>query len=112
MRTELKSIEGLSVRFRAKVEKYGTKTNFNGYPQRTILCTDVSYADTNEIATDHIWLTCEKTIYSLKLKEGDHIEFDARVGEYEKLDKRLIDYGIREFVRDYNLKNPSKIIKL
>lgn len=112
MRSKLKDIDGLSMRFRAKVKKYGTRVNYNGYPERTILCTDVSYADTNEIVTDHVWLTCEKKIYSLKLKEGDRIEFDARVGEYEKLNKALIDYGIREFVRDYNLENPSKIIKL
>lgn len=112
MRNKLKSIEGLCMRFRAKVEKYGFRTNYNGYPQRTILCTDVTYADTNEFVTDHIWLICEKKIYSLKLKEGDCIEFDAKVAEYEKLNKALIDYGIREFVRDYNLENPNKIIKL
>lgn len=112
MRTELKRLDGLRIRFRAKVKRYGTKTNYHGYPERTILFTDIAYADTKEIVSDHVWFTCGKTINCLGLKEGDQVEFDARVGDYTKLDKSLIDYGIREFVIDYKLKNPTRIVKI
>jgi hypothetical protein len=37
MRNELKKIIGQRVTFTATVDKFGTKTNFKGYPEQTIL---------------------------------------------------------------------------
>lgn len=83
MRRELKKIEGKRTRFRATVERFGSKKNYHGFPEPTILYKDVVFADSLEIACDHLF-TVGKTIAALMLKPGDVVEFDARVGIIHK----------------------------
>lgn len=102
MRKELEKINGKRVRFKAIVERFGTKNNWHGFPEKTILLKDVVFIETGEMATDHIWFTVGKTIDALCLSEGDIISFDARIGDYVKgyvnhrrgIDDRQVDYKL------------------
>jgi len=112
MRKGLENINGVRQKFIAVFERYGTKTNFKGYPQKTILLKNVSNGI--KIITDHIWFTMTKGFEALgELKQGDKLEFYARVKEYYK------GYaGYKEEVQwekpielDYKLSHPTKIKK-
>lgn len=111
MRKELQSLDGQRLRFRATVERFGKKTNWNGYPEPTILFKDVRRADTGQIMTDHIWFVARKTITALNLQPGDTVEFEARVGEYIKGFVSRRDY-IDERTVDYKLNRPTKFKKI
>lgn len=102
MRKNLGNINGSRTRFRATVKRFGSKKNYHGYPEPTILLIDVAFAETDKQASDHIWFTVGTTIKKLGLKPGDVVEFDARVGEYikgyvnrrEYIDNRTLDYKL------------------
>lgn len=111
MRKKLKSVNGKRMRFRAIVERFGTKKNYHGYPEPTILLKQVTFVDNGVVATDHIWFTVGKTINKLMLKPGEIVEFDARVGEYIKGYVNHRDY-IDERQVDYKLNRPTKFAKL
>lgn len=54
------------------------------------------------LVTDHIWFTVGKTLKELNLKEGDEIEFNARISSYRK--------GYWKDKTDYKLNRMTKII--
>jgi hypothetical protein len=103
MRKKLKAIGSETRhRYHATVGRMGIKDNiFKRFPQRTMLLKNVASADTGEILTDHLWVTVGETLKKLKLKEGDEITFDARVGTYKK--------GRRYKKTDYKLNYMTKI---
>ena len=110
MRKVLKEINGTRIKFKGIFERYGTKTNFKGYPEKTILLKDIN--DGMRMVTDHLWFSMTKGFQALgELKEGDAIYFHARVKEYHK------GYaGYKEEVQwehpiqlDYKLSHPTKI---
>jgi hypothetical protein len=110
MRKGLEKINGDRTKFMGVFERYGTKTNFKGYPEKTILLKNVKQG--SKTVTDHIWFSMTKGFEALgELKEGDIIEFHARVKEYYK------GYaGYKEEVQwekpiglDYKLSHPTKI---
>lgn len=75
MRSTLKAVKGQRMRFTAVVEKFGSKPDWHGYPQRTLLLKDVRFADTGEPATDHLWFVDGE--WSRFLHEGTKFSFDA-----------------------------------
>lgn len=110
MRKDLEKISGNRTKFIGIFERYGTKTNFKGYPEKTILLKNVKL--NSKTVTDHIWFSMTKGFEALgELKEGEIIEFHARVKEYYK------GYaGYREEIQwekpielDYKLSHPTKI---
>jgi hypothetical protein len=111
MRKELKEKKGERIPFTAVVERFGTKLNYHGYSEATMLLKDVRFSDTCAIATDHLWFTVWKTIEGLKLKINDRIQFEARVEQYSKgyvnsrdvIDNRKVDY---------KLTRPTKFVRL
>lgn len=111
MRQGLEKINGKRDIFTGIFERYGTKTNFKGYNEKTILLKDIKRGS-KDIITDHVWFSMTKGFKALgELKEGDIIEFNARVREYRKGYK-----GYREEAQfehpieiDYRLSHPSKI---
>lgn len=111
MRKELRKMDGQRTRFRATVERFGSKTNYHGYPEPTILFKDVYHIESQELACDHIWFTVGKTIAALGLTSGDTVEFDARVGSYMK---GYVNYrkGIDESTLDYKLNRPTNFKKV
>ena len=113
MRKNLKALIEERKKFIGLFERYGTKSGWHGFPIKTILLKDIS--DDKCIVADHIWFTMTKGFEALgELKQGDKIEFCARVKEYYK------GYaGYREDVQiekpielDYKLSHPTKIKKI
>ena len=110
MREGLKRINGIRTKFIGVFERYGTKTNFKGYPEKTILLKNIKQG--SKIVTEHIWFSMTKEFEALgELKQGEIVEFCARVKEYYK------GYaGYKEEVQwekpieqDYKLSHPTKI---
>jgi hypothetical protein len=111
MRKELKKIQDIRKTFIGTFKRYGTKTNWHGFPEKTILLVDIKDSSGKKV-TDHIWFRMTKGFEKLgELQEEDVVQFDARVKEYVKG-----YFGYREEVQwerpieqDYKLNNPSKI---
>lgn len=70
------------MKFTATIERYGTKRGLKGYEIKTVLIVNVKNLANNNVVTDHLWFTCGKSWEPFK--EGDYIEFKARVNGYEK----------------------------
>ena len=81
-RRELARRKSERLRFRGRVERFGSKSAFKGDDLKTILLTDVAFADTGAPATDHMWFTAGK--WTQGAKAGDTIEFDGRIERYVK----------------------------
>lgn len=111
MRKELKEKEGERMAFTATVEHFGTKQNYLGYSEATILLMDVRFGSTGELATEHVWFSVGTTIEKLKLKIGDKIQFEARIGAYTKgyVNRRV---NINNQQTDYKLNRPTKFVRL
>jgi hypothetical protein len=111
MRTTLAKNEGERKRFRAAFVRIGRKTNFKGYSEDTILLRHVIDLATNKLVTDHVWFTYSKIFENANLREGDTIEFDARVKEYKKgyVNRTL---KINNQKTDFRLSHPTKINKV
>ena len=110
-RKELAKIQNNRKTFIGIFERCGTKTNWHGFPEKTILLTDIKDSIGNKV-TGHIWFNITKGFEQLgELKQGDVVQFDARVKPYFK------GYnGYKEEIRwekpiekDYKLNNPTKI---
>lgn len=107
MRTKLKEFDKQRFRISATVSKFGSKKSYKG-SLCTILLTDVTNLLTKIIIADHIWLTCGK--WSENLKEGDIINFDARVGQYVKgYEGFRDDIYDKPLTLDYKFERPTKI---
>jgi hypothetical protein len=108
MRKSLAKQDGERKTFRATFIRLGKKSNFKGYSEETILLKDVIDPETKQVVTDHVWFAFSTGFQKLMLKEGDMIEFDARVKAYKKgyINSR---YGINNSKTDYKLSHPTKI---
>lgn len=69
MRNELQKLNGQRRRFRATVERYGSRSNWHGYPETTILLKDVCFASNGELTCDHVWFP-EADEYLLPASHG------------------------------------------
>ena len=110
MRKELKAI-GKQERhtFSGVFVREGLKSAYRGLPLPTVLLKDIKLKDSDKIITDHLWFNKTKGFDALNLKEGDVVQFDARVDSYTKGYQ-----GYREDVCsyteiDYKLSYPTKI---
>jgi len=111
MRTELKKIGEQRELFRGIFSKYGLKTNYRGPSTDTVLL--VGIRDTNGVfICDHLWFNLTKGFEKLgTLRQGDIIQFEARVKQYKKgyVNRRA---GIDDSKVDYKLSHPTKIGKI
>jgi hypothetical protein len=98
------------MRFRATVERFGSRTGWKGYPEQTVLLTNLRFSDTDELAGDHLWFKCGR--WSWELEVGTTFEFDARVDSYVKgyQGRRAEELGFSAPMIDYHLERPSKIV--
>jgi hypothetical protein len=110
MRNELQKLNGQRMRFRGTVERYGSRSNWHGYPETTILLKDVCFASNGELACDHIWF--KEGTWAWELEVGTTFEFDARVDSYMKgyQGRRAEELELACLMRDYLLERPSKVI--
>lgn len=109
MRKKLSKINGERTKFFGKFERIGSKSGWKG-KEKTVLIKDISDQYGTSVA-DHIWFNYTKGFQNIYLNNGDLLEFEARVKEYEKGYKgsRLdVDAPVS---RDYKLSHPSKIRK-
>ena len=114
MRQQLEKIEDIRMTFIGIFERYGTKTNWNGYPENTILLKDIKN-QLGKNVTDHIWFSLTKGFQNLgKLENGDIVQFQARVKPYTKgyVGRNEFDMVVDEREIDYKLNNPTKIEKI
>ena len=107
MRKSLEEINEQRTLFFAIFERYGTKSGWKGYPEKTILLKNVSNGV--KIVTDHIWFTMTKGFDALgELKQCDRIEFHARAKGYvnyrDDIDESEIDYKLSHStkIKKYN----------
>jgi|SRR5690242_9383720 hypothetical protein len=109
MRDALRARYGQRLRFSATVERFGSRSNWHGYPEPTILFRDVRFADTDAQACDHLWFRCGA--WSAGLAPGDQVMFDARVDSYEKgyQGGKAERLGLSSWDIDYHLERPTKV---
>jgi hypothetical protein len=102
MRKELSKIENERSSFIGTFKRYGTKTNYKGFPEKTILLINIKNIE-GKVVSDHLWFNFTKQFEKLgELKEGDMVSFDARVKTYikgyvnfrEEIDNRELDYKL------------------
>lgn len=110
VRQELKQIENQRMRFKAIFERYGKKHAYRGADITTILLREIRIFETGEQITEHLWFTQTKGFESLgELKEGDCIEFDARVTTYIKGYHGRREDVYKPSYKDWRLSYPTKI---
>lgn len=98
-------------KYKATFERFGIRSGYKGVI-KTVLLLDV-IDQSHKLVTSHLWMDCGKQFDKLKLKEGDFVQFYARVKTYEKGYKGYNEYGEEGFSTiDYGLCYPSKVAKL
>jgi len=111
MRKELKKIEEQRELFRGIFSKYGLKTNYRGPSTDTVLLVEIRDGN-GAFICDHLWFNLTKGFEKLgTLRQGDIIQFEARVKKYKKgyVNRRA---GIDDSKVDYKLSHPTKIGKI
>jgi len=108
MRKELAKKEGERRKFSAVFSRLGSKANYHGYSEETILLKNVVDLQNNQLVADHIWFSYTKSFQGISLAEGIKVEFEARIKEYIKgyVNRR---YGIDRRKSDYKLSHPTKV---
>ena len=110
MRKELKKLDEQREAFRGVFKKYGLKSGFRGSSTETILLVSIR-DDNGKIICDHRWFNTTKGFEALgTLREGDIVQFEARVKKYKKgyVNHRA---GIDQSSFDYKLSHPTKIVR-
>lgn len=110
MRSELKKVNGKRLKFSGLFERYGSKKNWHGYPETTVLLMQIRN-ELGEIVSDHLWFNLTKGFEALgSLNTGDKIIFEARSKPYTK---GYVNYreGIDNREVDYRLSHPTKFQK-
>ena len=114
MREKLKENNGLRKEFVGTFVRFGSKTNYKGYPETTILLANIQLSNSKKIFTEHLWFMMTKEFDKIGLKEGDLISFQARTKEYWKGYKGH-RYDDEEYLnehpieKDYKLSHPTKV---
>ena len=96
--------------FTATFDRVGYKRAFRGDDVKTLLLQDVRLD--GQLVTDHMWFTCGVTWARLDLHAGDQVQFDARVGTYEKRYKGYRDDVCAPVTKDFRLERPTHVKKL
>lgn len=108
IRKSLKAQEGQRKKFTARFTRFGKKVNYKGYSEMTVLLTDITDAETQERVADHLWFAYTQGFEKAGIKEGNLVEFEARVKEYSKgyVNRQL---NVNRKKTDYKLSNPTRI---
>ncbi len=98
-------------KYKATFKRFGIRSGYKGAIE-TVLLIDV-IDKYHRLITSHLWMDCGKQFDKLKLKEGDMVQFNARVKVYEKGYLGYDEIGDKAFPTiDYGLSYPSKVVKL
>lgn len=114
MRDSLKVMDGNRQTFYGEFVRLGTKRGYKG-TEETVLLRSI-YDSFGKFITDHLWFNFTKGFEKLNLKEGDKVQFDARVKSYTKGYKgkfaRILNPDKAGEKKDFKLSHPTRIIKL
>lgn len=112
MRRELKAIGNQERHtFIGEFIREGFKTSYRGLLETTILLRNIRLVETDKVVTDHLWFSKTKGFEALNLKEGDIVQFNARVDTYKKKHKGYWDEEAY-LMNDYKLSYPTKLRKI
>jgi len=108
MRKALSKKVGERRKFSAVFSRLGSKANYHGYSEETILLKNIVDLENNQLVADHIWFSYTKSFQGVRLAEGIKVEFEARIKQYEKgyVNAR---YKIDRRTSDYKLSHPTKV---
>jgi hypothetical protein len=108
MRAGLLKDEGIRKKFHGTFSRLGKKRNYNGYSEDTILLTNITDSESNELVADHAWFSYTKGFEKVTLAEGIVVEFEARVKAYSKgyVNRAL---GRKKRKTDLKLSHPTQI---
>src|SRR5580765_4860847 len=84
MRNELSKSEGQRRKFKAIFSRLGTRTNYKGHAEVTVLLTSVINPEIDTPVADHVWFSFTKGFEAASLSPGDMVEFEARIKQYKK----------------------------
>ena len=112
MRNELMAI-GSEERhtFKGVFERFGMKRGWKGRTETTVLLTDIRDTEGDKI-TDHLWFNLTKGFCQAHLKQGDIIQFEARVDTYLKGYQGYRTDVYKPIELDAKLSRPTKIKKV
>lgn len=110
VRSLLAPIVGSRRKFRGTFVRYGQKSGYRG-TLTTILLTTIEDVTSHKVVTDHLWFTMGKRFKALTLKDGDLVEFDARVTTYYKGYRGDRDDEVHPIELDYRLSFPTNLKK-
>jgi len=97
--------------FTGVFSKYGIKSNYKGPSTDTLLLVKIR-DNQGALVTDHLWFNLTKGFEKLgTLKEGDRVQFEARVKKYKKgyVNRKI---GVDQSAVDYKLSHPTKMTKV
>ena len=98
-------------KYKATLKRFGIRNGYKG-EIKTVLLFDV-VDQGHKLVASHLWMDCGKQFDKLSLKEGDKIQFYARIKIYEKGYQGYNGFGEKGFQSiDYGLSYPSRVAKL
>lgn len=108
MRKALSDKEGERRKFSAIFSRFGSKVNYHGYAEETILLTHVVDLENQQVVADHIWFNYTKSFREAALTPGKKVKFEARIKKYVKgyVNTR---YKIDQRHKDFKLSHPTKV---
>ena len=108
MRKELARQAGERKKFCAVFVRFGKKVNYNGHSEDTLLLKGIVDLESQQVVADHVWFSYSKGFQKLRLEEGCHLTFEARVKKYVKgYVNRKYKLDFRK--EDFKLSHPTKI---
>lgn len=112
MRTELRKLSNQRRLFTGIFVRIGTKSGWQGKILETVLIKDIRDSN-NKLITNHLWFNLTKGFQNIDFKEGNKIQFMARVTSYYKgyKGRRAEELGLDSYEEDFKLSFPTKIKK-
>jgi len=108
MRKALSEKEGERRRFSAIFSRLGSKANYHGYAEETILLTHVVDLENQQMVADHIWFSYTKSFREANLTPGQRVRFEARIKQYVKGYVNT-GYKIDRRQKDFKLSHPTRV---
>jgi hypothetical protein len=114
MRDRLSGIDSERQTYCAEFVRFGVKNGYKG-TEETLLFKNI-HDSSGKFMTDHIWFNLTSGFEKLNLKEGDRVQFDARVKSYTKGYKgrfaKILNPSKAVASKDFKLSYPTRILKL
>ena len=94
MRKRMKSISGKRERFRATFSRTGTKKNYHGFPETTLLFDDVCREKNGQLISDHLWFNNTKSFQAVNLEAGDVVDLRPELRPMRRDTKVVVSTSI------------------